>query len=223
MKKPALRRLFLPGVAAVGILVAASLVFAGQPERARRDPLRKPASPPKELTRYGMVAGSGIVEPSSELVEVGAQSDGVVTRVFVQAGERVSKGQLLFTVDGRSAASNLSEARAGVELARSQVQAAAVDLAAADRQLRLYLNVSDPRAVAQQQINDRRAVRDQAAARLAVARSEMHSAEARLASARTSAELLQVRAPLRPSTGSACSSGSAPLALCSSSIISFPP
>lgn len=195
MKRPSFTRVGLPTLATIGIAAAGAMVFAGQPDRARTDPVELPPTAPAAQAEAGTVSGSGVVEPSSELIEVGAQAGGLVTRVAVRAGDRVSRGQLLFTVDNRDAQASVAEARAAVALARARVASAGVDVDAAQRQLDLYTAVEDPRAVAQQQVIDRRSQRDQAAARLAVARAEVASAEARLGSAQTGAGLLEVRSP----------------------------
>ncbi len=195
MRRPSFTRIGLPVLATIGLAAAGAMVWAGQPDRARTDPVElPPVAPPAQAAR-GTVSGSGVVEPSSELIEIGAQEGGLVTRVAVQAGDRVSRGQLLMTIDGRDAQASVSEASAAVALARERVKSAAVDVDAAQRQLDLYTSVEDPRAVAEQQVIDRRSQRDQARARLAVARAEVSSAEARLGTARTSAGLLEVRAP----------------------------
>jgi multidrug resistance efflux pump len=115
--------------------------------------------------------------------------------MLVQAGDRVSKGQLLFTIDDRDAQSRLREARAAARLARERIDSARVEVASAQRLLNLYTSVEDPRAVAEQQVIDRRAQRDQAAARLEVSRAELEQAEAQVSSAQTTAGLHQVRAP----------------------------
>ncbi|HZF44664.1 MAG TPA: biotin/lipoyl-binding protein [Sphingomonadaceae bacterium] len=195
MKRPSFTRVVLPILAALGMVFAAFMVWAGQPARGRTDPAETPPTAPVAQAKTGTVSGAGVVEPSSELIEVGAQRPGLVTRVAVRAGDRVSRGQLLFTIDSRDADSDIAEARAAVALARSRVRSAAVDLDAAQRQLNLYTAVEDPRAVAEQQVIDRRSQRDQASARLAVARADVDTAEARLASAQTEAGLLAVRAP----------------------------
>ena len=195
MKRLALPRHILPFVALIALAIAVFFVATTQPDRALTKPANTPPTVPAAQARTGAVSGSGVVEPSSELIEVGAQRPGVVTNMLVQAGDRVSKGQLLFTIDDRDAQSNLREANASVSLARQRVASARVDLAAAQRLLNLYTSVEDPRAVAEQQVIDRRSARDQAAARLEVARAELEQAQAQAASAQTSSSLNQVRAP----------------------------
>ncbi|MFN3388932.1 MAG: efflux RND transporter periplasmic adaptor subunit [Allosphingosinicella sp.] len=188
-------RQILPFVALVALAAALWIVFTTQPDRNLTDPANKPPTVPQDQLREGTVSGAGIVEPSSELIEVGAQRPGLVTDVAVAPGERVTRGQLLFTIDDRDARAQLGERQAAVRLARERVDAARTDLAAAQRLYSLYADVGDPRAVAEQQVIDRRAARDQAAARLEVAQAELRQAQAQAASASTAADLLRVRAP----------------------------
>jgi multidrug efflux pump subunit AcrA (membrane-fusion protein) len=189
-----LPRHILPFVGVIALVLAAVAVAFTQPDRKMTQPSKDPPTAPRSLAGH-TVSGSGLVEPSSEQIEVGAQRAGIVTRLDVRPGDRVTKGQLLFTVDARDARSQLGERTASVQLARERVDSARVELASAQRLYSLYANVSDPRAVAEQQVIDRRNARDTAAARLDVARAELRQAEAQAASARTAVGLLEVRAP----------------------------
>jgi RND family efflux transporter MFP subunit len=187
-------RHILPFVGIVALLLAAVAVAFTQPDRRMTEPSKSPPTAPQSLAGH-TVSGSGLVEPSSRLIEVGAQRAGIITRLDVQPGDRVTKGQLLFTVDARDARSQLGERTASVQLARERVDSAEVELASAQRLYSLYANVGDPRAVAEQQVIDRRNARETAAARLEVARAELRQAQAQAASARTTLGLLEVRAP----------------------------
>jgi multidrug efflux pump subunit AcrA (membrane-fusion protein) len=187
-------RHILPIVGLLALALAIWFVATSQPDRQTTAPaVAPPTAPQAQAGRT--VSGAGVVEPSSELIEIGAQRPGLVTNVAVAPGERVTRGQLLFSIDARDASSRLGEAQASVGLARSRVDQARVDLAAAQRQYSLYASVRDPRAVAEQQVIDRRSARDQAAARLGVARAELRQAEVQASSARTEVGLSEVRAP----------------------------
>ena len=187
-------RHILPFVGIAALALAIWFVMSSQPDRQTTAPaIAPPTAPQAQAGRT--VSGAGVVEPSSELIEVGAQRPGLVTNVAVAPGDRVSRGQLLFTIDARDASSRLGEAKASVELARERVDQARVDLASARRQYSLFTSVRDPRAVAEQQVIDRRNARDQAAARLEVARAELRQAQAQSSSARTEVGLAEVRAP----------------------------
>jgi HlyD family secretion protein len=193
MAKLRLPRHILPFFAIGALGFAAYSVATTQPDRQTTQPSNTPPTAP--ANNGAMVSGAGIVEPSSELIEVGAQRGGIVTRLAVQPGQLVSRGQLLFTIESRDAEAQLGERQAAVGLAQEQVDQARTELASADRLYRLYANVNDPRAVAEQQVIERRNARDQAAARLAVAQSQLRQAQAQVASARTTLGLLEVRAP----------------------------
>ncbi|WP_066482477.1 MULTISPECIES: efflux RND transporter periplasmic adaptor subunit [unclassified Sphingomonas] len=194
MAKLSFSRQILPVVAIVGIIVAAILVARSQPDRGMTQPVETPAQAPA-AQRGGSVAGSGVVEPSSELIEVGAFIPGVVDRVYVQAGDQVAAGQPLFSIDSRDARAAVNEAEARLERLRRSVAAARTTLNVARRQLALYSSVTDERAVSRQEVIDRQGVVEDAEARLAVALAEVREAEAQLESARVTLARLTVRAP----------------------------
>jgi RND family efflux transporter MFP subunit len=187
-------RHLLPFAAVAALLFVIAAVAFSQPDRKMTAPTKQPPAAPAAFGA-NVVSGSGLIEPSSELIEVGSQRSGVITRLDVRPGDRVTKGQLLFTIDARDARSQLGERSASVQLARERVDSARVELASAQRLYSLYANVPDPRAVAEQQVIDRRNARDTAAARLEVALAELRQAEAQASTARTALGLLEVRAP----------------------------
>lgn len=194
MAKLRLPRHILPFFAIGALGFAAYSVATTQPDRQTTQPSNTPPTAP--TNNGAMVSGAGIVEPSSELIEVGAHRAGIITNLAVQAGQLVDRGQLLFTIDPRDAEAALGERQAAVGLAEEQIDQARTELANANRLYAIYANVNDPRAVAEQQVIERRNARDQAAARLGVAQSQLRQAQAQAASARTTLGLLQVRAPV---------------------------
>jgi len=187
-------RQVLPVVGLVALGASAFVIATTQPDREIQAATATPPTAPTNQNS-GSVAGVGVIEPSSELIELGAQRAGLVTAVNVQPGDLVTRGQLLFTIDARDAQAQLGERQAAVGLAQEQIDQARTDLASAERLYRLYANVNDPRAVAEQQVIERRNARDQAAARLAVAQSQLAQARAQVASVQTTLGLLQIRAP----------------------------
>lgn len=195
MRFPSFPRVVLPVLAAGGIVAAGAMVWAGQPDRARTDPVETPPVAPANQARAGTVSGAGIVEPSSELIAIGTDRAGVVTRVAVRPGDRVSRGDLLFAIDDRDARARIAELESRVALAGRRIKSARVELQTARRLLGLYTSVEDPRAVAERDVVDRRGAVDVAEARISVAQAERAQAQAELASARTEVALHEVRAP----------------------------
>lgn len=70
------------------------------------------------------VAGSGMVEASSENIAIGTQIGGVVSQVHVQVGSYVEAGEPLFTIDNRAQCALLNLKRAAVQVANAVLEQA---------------------------------------------------------------------------------------------------
>ena len=203
-------RQVLPIVAVIGLLLAAAYIAFGLPDRELSEPTGEPPTAPTTLANEARVAGSGVVEPSSELVQIGTALAGLVTDLRVRPGDFVEKGQPLFVVDTRALEARASETRTAIQEARAAIAEAQAAIgeartaeATAARQLQLYRNVSDPAAVSQAEViraeGDAAAARErrgQAQARLSAARARLDSAQAQASSARTEIGRATVRAPI---------------------------
>lgn len=189
-------RQILPVVALFGLVLAVFFIWTGLPDRQLSEPEREPPRAPKALADEARVAGAGVVEPSSELVQIGSALSGLVTGLFVAPGDRVSAGQPLFTVDDRAARAALDEARAAIVEARAAIAEAQSARSTASRQLALYRSVDDPAAVSRAEVI--RAEGEVAAAneRLRLAQARLQAAQARANSASTEIGRLTVRAPI---------------------------
>ncbi|MGP1281361.1 MAG: efflux RND transporter periplasmic adaptor subunit [Parasphingopyxis sp.] len=195
MRNLSFSRQILPILAIAGIVVAAILIVANLPDRTMTEPMIEPPRSPDAQSATGSVAGTGVVEPSSEEIEIGSHVSGVVDRVYVAAGDLVTQGQPLFRIDTRDIAARVNEARARVASLRQSIASAETALRVANEQLALYAGVEDQRAISEQEVIERRGVRDTARAQLAVTRAQYQEAQAALASARTQLERHTVRAP----------------------------
>ena len=189
-------RQILPVIAIIGLVAAVIFIFFGLPDRELTEPDREPPRAPDAMAESSRVAGAGIVEPSSELVQIGSALSGLVTGLFVQPGDRVTEGQVLFTVDDRAARASLQEARAAIAEAQASIAEANTARATASRQLALYRNIDDPAAVSRAEVI--RAAGEAASAnqRLRLARARLEAAQARANSAQTEIGRLTVRAPI---------------------------
>ncbi|QZD93671.1 biotin/lipoyl-binding protein [Qipengyuania xiapuensis] len=189
-------RQILPVIAVIGLVFAAIYILSGQPDRELSDPEREPPRAPEALADEARVAGSGIVEPSSEVVQIGSALSGLVTGLFVQPGDRVTEGQTLFTVDDRAVRAQLREANAAIGEARAAIAEAQSAQSTAASQLALYRNVDDPAAVSRSEVIRAEGEANAAAERLRLARARLEAAQARASSARTELGRLTVRAPI---------------------------
>ncbi|MEY4769326.1 MAG: Multidrug resistance protein MdtN [Planctomycetota bacterium] len=111
------RFLVLPVLAIAG----ASLAVYTVKKQARPAPVAPPSGEPTRSPFGNRVAGSGLVEPVTEIVNVGTPIGGVVESVLVREGDVVNKGQNLFTIDQRMMKSQLQSAKARLEVARRKL------------------------------------------------------------------------------------------------------
>ncbi|MBX7527873.1 efflux RND transporter periplasmic adaptor subunit [Qipengyuania vesicularis] len=189
-------RQILPVIAVIGLIFAAFYILSGQPDRELSDPEREPPRAPEMLADEQRVAGSGVVEPSSEVIQIGSALSGLVTGLYVQPGDRVAQGDTLFTVDDRAVRSQLREANAAISEARAAIAEAQSAQATSASQLELYRNVGDPAAVSRSEVIRAEGEASAASQRLQLARARLDAAQARAASARTELGRLTVRAPI---------------------------
>jgi multidrug resistance efflux pump len=132
------------------------------------------------------------VEPESENITLSCAVSGLVTGVYVKAGDRVQAGQKLFLVDDRDLQADLRVKRAALEAARARLaklqeeprredippaearrREAEASLADAEVQMRLIESVTDKRAVREEDVQRRRLAFKGAQARLAEAEAQL--------------------------------------------------
>lgn len=189
-------RQVLPVLALVGLVAAVFMILSGNPDRSTSEPDQEPPKATGELANAARVAGTGLVEPASEIIDIGSALSGLVTDVRVQPGDRVEKGQPLFFVDSRAARARLQEATAAIAEARAAIKEAQTARATAAQQLALYRSIDDPAAVSRSEVIRAEGEANAAVSRLSVAQARLSAAQAQAASAGTEIERLTVRAPI---------------------------
>jgi multidrug resistance efflux pump len=189
-------RQILPVAALIGVAIAAWLIFVGLPDRSLAEPAEQPPKAVGKLANEPRVAGAGIVEPSSEVIDIGSALSGLVTDVRVRPGDLVGKGQVLFTVDARAARAQLAQSDAAINEARAAIAEASAAQKTARQQLDLYRNLSDPAAVSRAEVIRAEGEEAAATSRLGLARARLAAAQAASGSARTEIDRLVIRAPI---------------------------
>ena len=107
----------------IPLFAAAMIGFAGWSIAARHSS-REVASPPIAAPTNPYddnVAGTGIVEPASEVIALAIERGGVVSRIDVAAGERVKAGQPVFAIDDRDYRAAIAQDEAAAAAAEASV------------------------------------------------------------------------------------------------------
>jgi len=117
MPRNALPNVVLPVLALAGTGLAVVAVLAGT--RPPQSPMMLDA--PAESAFSHAVSGTGLVEPGSEFIEVGAEVSGTVARVAAVAGRSVEAGDILFALDSRAAAAERAVRASELALAEATI------------------------------------------------------------------------------------------------------
>lgn len=189
-------RMGLPILAIIGLIVAVIFIAGRLPDRQLAEPEREPPRATGSLADADRVAGSGVVEPSSEVIQIGTALSGLVTDLRVQPGDYVEKGQPLFTVDTRAIRAQIAQADASIGQARAAIAEAQSAQATASRQLALYRSIDDPAAVSRAEVIRAEGEASAATQRLQLARAQLAAAQASAGTARTELGRATVRAPI---------------------------
>lgn len=117
MRNARLVALAIGGLLVLGLLTIAWVRFSGRgaSSTANREGPREEKNTAKESV---ILACPGRIEGSSDVINVGAGIDGVLSAVLVNEGQQVAAGAVLALIDCKDLASEIREARASAESAR---------------------------------------------------------------------------------------------------------
>ena len=178
----------LPLIAALILAFSIVAIVKSQPVHATVAP---PSQPPTPAVQ-GSVGAVGLVEASSENIAVSVPVQGMVTQVYVKAGDRVAKGARLFSIDDRDLQAELGLRRSSLAMAQAKldkllrlprpeeippaeakVKEAEEQYQDAGVQLKLIESVRDKRAIRDEDLQRRRIAARAAAARLDQAKADL--------------------------------------------------
>jgi len=172
------QKYIIPFLAVAGVVFAVFTVLRGD----RIPPQPPPFSDASQSPYQSFVAGSGIVEASTENIFIGTHLDGIVSKIFVQIGGDVKAGDALFALDDSAARAQVATRKAAVQVTDAQT---AVD----KYQLTLTEALATKHITSDEDLQTKRFTAQKSEAQLAQAQAELRASE-------TNLQLLTVRAPI---------------------------
>ena len=163
-KKNFFLKIAIPIIALI-LLVKTIITISNNPKRKDADPIKPVAT----SIYQNSVAGSGITEPKSELINVGVDVAGIVSKIYVAAGAKVKVGQRLFMIDDR-------EARANYDLKKASYKASIIQTKDLREQFKMVKRIKNKEAISKDEMNKK-----QYAYELAVEKENQAKAELKLA------------------------------------------
>jgi len=116
--------LILLSVVGIGIAFGVSF-YADMEQSGNNTPL-----PSMKLPFKNFIAATGVVEAKSKNIYVGPMTSGIVKKVYVQSGESIKKGELLFEIDD-------TQKRVKIPVLKAQIASSQAKLHSAKHQLEL--------------------------------------------------------------------------------------
>ncbi len=187
-----IKGLILPIAAGLCAVYAAVSIAQTQPERI----LTEPPQPPPRSNFAHSIAAVGLIEPSSESITIGSHRSGVVTEVNVRAGDKVTKGQILFALDQRDLAASRNVSLARIAQSTAEIGSTKALLDQAKRRLDSANALKDPRALSAEERADRASEVTRLDAQLATSEAAIALAKAELESVETEITRSSVTSPI---------------------------
>lgn len=147
-------------------LVCLFLIFYSLGKEISTPTTKDPVIPPPLSPYKEYISGEGIVEASSENINIGTSVNRIVDKVLVKVGDKVRKGDLLLCLEDRDLKASLSAQEAAFNSAKAKLQrleefprpedlivaqanlkSAKAELDLTKHQYEMVLGLSDPRAV----------------------------------------------------------------------------
>jgi len=128
-------------------------------------------------------------------VEIRPKVSGFITRLAVQEGQAVGKGQLLFVVDNETFAAAVRQAEAAVKQAQASVASAEAQLATATLTYQNSENLFKNKVIGSYELQTAKNTMETARAQVQQTKSAVASAQAALANARQNLNFCYVTAP----------------------------
>ena len=177
MKKNFLINVSLPLIA-ISFLVFMFISISGN----KTPEARQPTIDPPSSTFQHKIAGLGVVESETRMINIGSHATGVVSKIYVSEGQYVKKGSPLFSIEN-------SESKAKLEHAEAKLKVVEINYEDALHHLNLFENIKDKRAISYEELSRKRFAAKKAHA-------EMVEAQTNLKVSQANFDNLTVKSPL---------------------------
>lgn len=182
----------LGALSLAGIIGGLILIYIGQ----RPPRTAQPITPPASSYYKNFIAGSGIIEAKSENIQLSTLVGGVVDKVYVKVGDKVTTGTPLFSMDKRQAQDDVATQTAAVEKAKASLKQAKASLKDASDKYQLAKNIEDRRAISRDDFLTRENNFLIAKSAFEAAAADLKTAQATLKRNQTNLDVLTVKAPI---------------------------
>lgn len=161
MKKNFLINISLP------IIAACFFLFMLISISSKKDPEnREPLIPPPSTNFSHKIAGLGIIESDTRIINIGSPIAGIISKIYVTEGMYVKKGTPLFKIED-------TEIKAQLENAEAKMKVAQIHYEDVSHNLNLFESIKDKRAISYEEISRKRFAAQKAYAQMVEAMTNL--------------------------------------------------
>ena len=187
-----MRRLgLILAVAAIGLAIGGYVFFNGE----RKAPIRYRTAPVDRGPVVSIVSATGTINPVVS-VQVGTQVSGMIKSLHADFNSRVKAGDTVAVIDPEPFKARRDQAASNLEMARSNVARAKVDLAQRKRELDRVQSLIAQQFVSQNDVDVALTNYQSAEAQVKVAEAQVKQAEAALNSADLDLKYTTIKSPV---------------------------
>ncbi len=187
-----MRRLgLILAVAAIGLAIGGYVFFNGE----RKAPIRYRTAPVDRGPVVSIVSATGTINPVVS-VQVGTQVSGMIKSLHADFNSRVKAGDTVAVIDPEPFRARRDQAASNLEMARSNVARAKVDLAQRKRELDRVQSLIAQQFVSQNDVDVALTNYQSAEAQVKVAEAQVKQAEAALNSADLDLKYTTIKSPV---------------------------
>lgn len=187
-----MRRLgLILAIAAIGLAIGGYVFFNGE----RKIPIRYRTAPIDRGAVVSIVSATGSINPVVS-VQVGTQVSGMIKSLHADFNSRVKAGETVAVIDPEPFRARRDQAASNLEMARSNVARAKVDLAQRKRELERVQSLIAQQFVSQNDVDVALTNHQSAEAQVKVAEAQVKQAEAALNSAELDLKYTVIRSPV---------------------------
>ncbi len=172
-----------------------SIIFAFTTGVEANAPSSNLATPHISPFEYN-IAGIGFVEASSRNMSIGSFAPGIVSKVMVTEGDKVSAGETIFTLDQRSAKAEVQNKLHSLARGKAALKLSQINLSDAQDSLKRAQGLKSGRSISQEDLQKRYFAVERAQADTTIKNTIIDQSEAELQLAKIDLEKTMINSPI---------------------------
>lgn len=188
-----IKKHFLILMSLAGIIFG--IVFSFKTGGEKINPYNKLSDP--SISEFNnKIAGLGIVEANSRNINLGSFLPGIISKINVKEGDYIKTGQVIFTLDQRSAMSEVRIKEKSLLVAESKLKYAEIELADKEDSLSRAKGLKSGHTISKEELQNRHFAFEKAKVDILIKKNNISKAKEELKSAEVILDKTMIKSPI---------------------------